>query len=189
MAYRSIAYPTMNLYCPGCGQTDAVQKVSSIVSAGTTTAQQFGVAPNLAGNGFYVIGARETSASNLARRLSPFPSRPGGVGIRIALVLVVLFLGGLMAGGLSLFVGTPEFGRFACGNWVLGILFTAFMISFLQLRSIARIRSRQETYDEAMRQAYARWRQLYYCARDDVVFSPEERVAVPVEYLGSYLYD
>jgi hypothetical protein len=185
-------YPHLSVrphaYCPQCGQIDAVRKVSSIASTGTRTAHQFGIAPDLNSNGFYMIGSQETSVSDLARRLSPFPQRPGGIGIKVTLVLMTLLLGGVMAGGLSLLVVTPQFGRFACGNWVLSILVTTIILSFLELQSIAQVRRRQEAYDEAMERAIARWKQLYYCSRDDIAFNPSENTLVPVEALNFYLF-
>jgi hypothetical protein len=174
--------------CPQCGQIDAVRKVSSIVSEGNTTTDQFGVAPSLTGNSFYVVGAHGSSTTDLARRLAPRPPRPGGVGLRMALAAIALLVGGLMAGGLSIFVVAPEFGLFGCGNWVLGILVVTALLTLWPLLGIARIRREQKAYDLAMERARGKWSQLYYCGRDDIVFEPGERLVLGVSQLGSYLY-
>lgn len=151
--------------CPQCGQLDAVRKVSSIVSEGSSTTQMFGVAPSLTGSSFYVVGAHGSSTTDLARRLAPAPQRPGGIGLRITLAAIALMVGGFMAAGLSAFVVTPEFGRFACGNWVLGIFVTTALLTLWPLVSISRIRREQEAYDLAMERARGKWSRLYYCGR------------------------
>lgn len=174
--------------CPQCGQMDAVRKVSSIVSGGSSTTDQFGVAPNLTGRSFYVVGTHGSSTTELARQLSPQLRRPGGVGGRLALAGMALLLGGLMAAGLSVFVVTPEFGSFGCGNWVLGILVVTSLLTLWPLAGIARVRRKQQAYDLLMERARSKWSQLYYCGRDDVVFEPHQRLAMPVQQIGSYLY-
>lgn len=93
-----------------------------------------------------------------------------------------------MAGGLSIFVVTPQFGQFACGNWVLGILLVTMTLAFLQLRGIAEVRSKQAAYDEATKRARAKWKQLYYCSRDDIVFNPDEHTLMPIQSLQAYIY-
>ncbi len=175
--------------CPQCGQIDAVRKVSSVVSEGNTTTQQFGLAPNLTGRSFYLIGTQGTSTTDLAMRLSPQGRRPGAVGLRIALALLSLLAGGVLAIGLSLFAVTPEFGLFACGNWVVGILAVTAVFTVLPLLGIPQAIRKQERYDAALNRARVKWTQLYYCARDDIVFDPGRNVPMPIHDLDSYLYN
>ncbi len=174
--------------CPQCGQVDAVRKVSSIVSEGTTQTQQFGVAPNLAGSDFFLVGLQGSSVTNLAQRLAPPAQRPGGIGIRLFMAAAAFVLGSTMACGLAMFAGTPEFGRFACGNWVLGIALLAAVLIILPLSGIPKIRQKQATYGRMMYQAHLRWDRLYYCSRDDVTFTPDQNVVIPIQYLSQYLY-
>src|SRR3954468_20178794 len=94
--------------CPVCGQTDAVRKVSSVVSEGTSSTDQFGVAPNLLGRDLYVLGSQGTMVTELAQRLTPTTKRPGGIGLRIGLAAIALSVASTMACGLSAFVVRPE---------------------------------------------------------------------------------
>ena len=93
-----------------------------------------------------------------------------------------------MACGLSTFAVTPEFGRFACGNWVLGIALLAAALAILPLSGIPRIRQKQAYYDRMIEQASARWSRLYYCGRDDITFNPDHNLVIPVHELSAYLY-
>jgi hypothetical protein len=181
-------YATLCAICPHCRQTDAVRKVSALVSEGTTRSEQLGVAPNLMGSDIFLVGMHGTSRTDLAERLAPRVRRPGGVGWRVFFAVVAIFLGSAMACGLSLFAVTPEFGRFACGNWVLGILVVAGVGGLVPLLGIPRVSREQTAYDAMMERARARWNSLYYCGRDDVVFNPGERAAIPVPALSTYLY-
>lgn len=174
--------------CPRCGQIDAVRKVSSIVSEGTSSTQQVGVAPNLMGTDLFLVGLQGSSATALAQRLAPRVPRPGGIGLRMFLAVTAILVGSVMACGLSLFAVTPEFGRFACGNWVLGIAIVAGVAALLPMLGIPGIRRKQAVYDTMMAHAQNRWGQLYYCARDDVTFNPEEGMTIAIADLRSYLY-
>jgi hypothetical protein len=174
--------------CPHCGQTDAVRKVSAVVSEGTTWSEQMGVAPNLLGSDLYLVGMHGTAMTRLAERLAPQVRRPGGVGWRVFAAAVAVLLGSTMACGLSTFAVTPEFGRFACGNWVLGILLVAGIGTVVPLLSIRGVRRQQAAYDAMMERARARWGALYYCARDDVAFDPAQSTVIPISALSAYLY-
>lgn len=174
--------------CPRCGQLDAVRKVSGVVSEGTSLIEQVGVAPSLMGTDFYLIGMQGSSRTNLAQRLAPPARRPGGIGWRVFLAGAAILLGSIMACGLSMFAVTPEFGRFACGNWVLGILVVAGMGGITPLLGIPGVRRKQTAYDVMMEAARAKWSRLYYCTRDDIAFSPDEGTVVSIPSLSSYLY-
>ncbi len=126
--------------------------------------------------------------TELAQRLTPAAKRPGGIGLRIGLAASALFVGSAMACGLSAFVVTPEFGRFACGNWVLGIAAVAAALMSWLLAGIPRIRQRQAEYDSMMQEASERWQRLYYCSRDDVTFDAGQGLVIAVPDLSQYLY-
>jgi hypothetical protein len=174
--------------CPQCRQIDAVRKVSSIVSEGTSSTQHLGIAPNLTGADFYLVGMQGSSMTDLAQRLAPPARRPGGIGARVFLAAITTLLGSIMACGLSVFTVTPEFGRFACGNWVLGIALVTAILAFLPLAGIGGIRRKQAAYDRMIDLARSRWDHLYYGGRDDITFNPEHQVVIPIHNLGRYLY-
>ena len=174
--------------CPVCGQIDTVRKVTTIVSEGTTSTEQIGIVPDLTGRDFYLLGMRGTGMTEQAQRLAPQPKRPGGIGPRIFLAAAAFLVGGAMACGLSMFVVTPEFGQFACGNWVIGISLVAAALGTIALSGIPGIRQKQALYDRMMEQASMRWSSLYYCNRDDITFNPEQNLVVPVRDLSTYLY-
>lgn len=174
--------------CPVCGQIDAVRKVSYVVSEGTSSTEQLGVAPNLTGRDFYLVGMKGSAVTELAQRLAPPAQRPGGIGLRIFLAAAAFLVGSTTACGLSLFTVTPEFGRFACGNWVLGIALICAALVIWPLSSISKIRRKQAYYDTMMKQARSRWNRLYYCTRDDITFNPDQNIVIPVHDLSAYLY-
>lgn len=174
--------------CPRCGQIDAVRKVSAVVSEGTTSSEQIGIAPNLMGSDLYLVGLQGSSRTKLAQRLAPQARRPGGVGWRIFLAAAAVLVGSMMACGLSVFVVAPEFGRFACGNWVLGIMVLAGLGGIAPLLGIPKVRKQQAAYDAMMEGARAKWGRLYYCTRDDVAFDPDGSTMIPIPALSSYLY-
>lgn len=178
-----------SVVCPQCGQIDAVRKVSAVVSEGTSSTEQLGIAPNLIGSDLYLIGMQGSSVTNLAQRLTPAQRRPGGIGLRLFLAGAAMFIGSIMACGLSVFSVTHEFGRFACGNWVLGIGVVTAALTLLSLVGIPQITRKQAEYDWMMDRVRGRWGQLYYCARDDVAFNPQEGVLIPISGLSAYLYE
>lgn len=58
--------------------------------------------------------------------------------------------------------------------------------------SVAQLKIRQAEADRNLphwERAMSRWEKLYYCSRDDIVFIPNEKRAVPLAFLNDYLYN
>lgn len=53
---------------------------------------------------------------------------------------------------------------------------------------VKRIQLERQRIYEAWQRAFSRWKNLYYCARDDVVFIPGEGDSAPLQMLEDYLY-
>jgi hypothetical protein len=80
------------------------------------------------------------------------------------------------------------------GLVVLGLLVWAgFAVKRRYARDMAHYRDKKETYERdelrPYQRAEERWKQLYFCKRDGVVFIPEENKAIPIEDMGKYLRD
>src|SRR5581483_11491643 len=77
-----IQMPAEPVICPKCGRTDAVRKVTSILSTGTVTTDTrgFGLTDDERGLKFVDVYTSSTSQSGLAARLSPpvEPRKPSG---------------------------------------------------------------------------------------------------------------
>jgi len=95
--------------------------------------------------------------------------------------------------GLALAVAAAIVGLFALGFVALGIFLTvrasrpnANVTARYQgqLEAVKREHARiQGSYEHAM----ARWKELYYCARDDCVFIPGENSSAPLSKMNEYL--
>lgn len=177
--------------CPGCGQIDAVQRVSSIVGAGTATGaytgNTSGVSYNFGqGGGFGVaqgqVNLSGSSQTLLAQRLTlPAYSKQDEMGTFLAGALIFCGLG-----GVTLFIQTVTPGLAgliaAVVFLVLGI--GSFGLSFEEHK-------KTNHFLAAMRPIWSRaaqiWSYLYYCHRCDAIFLPGEAVLYPPEEVRSYL--
>jgi hypothetical protein len=197
-----------SIVCPQCQQIDMVQKVSSIYTSGTsstkTTGSSVGVGVPLGkGSSATVMpmfhSMQGTNQSYLSARLSPppQPARPP-LWLQVLLILGSLLLGapcvccGTGVGGaeLSNLALSGNFsqssGQMALGSFVVaGLLLVGAIVV-----SVAMYRPKKKQYDANMadRQiAVAKWNQLYYCARDDLVFDPGASLSFAPEAMNSYL--
>lgn len=162
--------PPPKFACPVCRQADQLQKVSTVVEAGTVTAQHDPWA------------ARETSRmTNLASRLSPPPPVVDHVlWRRLPYALLAMSLLVLAAcviptlSGEESFEGTPPALSIIC----LLVFAVPCLLSWKPLKQRhAALVNQAEAREEILQ----RWQALYYCHRDDVVFDVDR----PERYVRS----
>jgi hypothetical protein len=194
--------------CPKCGRADAIRKVTSIVSAGTTQYQSVGYGTaDIQGETHYVDTLSHGSASTgLANRLSA-PRRPGKpsdfgcaavlLTMRVGMSLVVLVVIGVVS-----FCSLPLLYEsvYRDSNWLILVPILIFAGAVIRLlwwigsnvvREVSTIRHNRLNYPsevERWERAMERWRELYYCYRDDGVFIPAQTRFIPVEQLRAFLY-
>lgn len=178
--------------CPKCCQVDSVQKVSSVVGAGTATGTFAGstsaVGYSYSNQGGYTTLAG-TSQTSLAQRLSrpnqPVYGNPWGCGI-ISVIGTLFFLGGAFSIQLLYILSdtspgvtrpTPEqVPEILIAAILSAIIFwggAIWIISYTERTAS----TRRTEHNAAMRrweQACRQWDKLYYCFRNDVVFIPDE---------------
>jgi hypothetical protein len=186
--------------CPECGQTDLVEKASTLYLAGTEMKYRRSKknpgevqppepsgenAPIQLSPGFRDLSAAELQA--LARRLAPpatkkeAPVRPINPDWAVAAVsmIVPLFLYQII---------TTQVGMLPV---VLLALAAFYGFYFWQRKNIlARFDARQEkerSKVEQVKQSIQRWMSLYYCGRDDCVFDPSRKVSAPADQLNGIL--
>ena len=148
--------------CPICHSSDRIEKASSVVRQGTGLV----VLPNVTGTHPFLSG--------LAQALSP-PSPPKAATYQDAVVntigswligaLVLLTISGLRSIG---YLGIPD----APADLAMAVTLAWFglaipLISFLKT---AREEKKAQEWLPRYEQARARWENVYYCSRDDVVF-------------------
>lgn len=192
--------------CPKCQRSDRVQKVSTIVAQGTKVVEEergYFVETDH-GPDFIPSPYNSVARTALARKLAPpakppqrksngcvaalFLSRLGAV-LLVSLILVMLFfctypfLAATYTQNNVLFIGVLVFGIAIIGLTLLW----AVRAGWKQSRSTAEWNN---SYDARVREweaAYARWKQLYYCFRDEVVFIPGHSTLMAAEQVQNYL--
>lgn len=199
--------PESRIVCPKCGRADAVRKVTSIVSEGTFTTDVSGLGVATSDHGGELVGmmGSATSRSILTARLAP-PVKPvqafgyGWVGVflfsRIGLGLFTLALIlAIVACSFPILVGTYRENPALVLLPILGV--TVFVVLLLRWIFVSLMREVRKTRDgragypaevETWERAYARWKELYYCSRDDGVFLLNQTVLVPSAQMKPYLY-
>lgn len=185
-----------NYNCPQCGQVDRVEKVSALVGAGTSAGLYGG--PALGSN--VLVGASQTAMS---QKLSP-PTKPSyqspwgcvssfvtGVGICLGTIFLIILFVQLQRASSA---GIPIDSRFLTNLMIfLAMLITPFIISFLIIILKATTAKQRkitfETEYPRWQHAIAKWNELYYCARNDVIFIPgKPQDCVPVSQMSKLLY-
>jgi predicted RNA-binding Zn-ribbon protein involved in translation (DUF1610 family) len=195
--------------CPKCNRNDQVRRVSAIVKSqiqhldGTTVIED----SYRDRNGHWHSTTRSMpftgkQSSELARQLSspPKPDKPRGLGWLLwvgvlSSTLLALFLA---VNGLAIFVVsliTPDFEAgetlLASGGCIITSVIVALGIPFFVLQHRKAIRKATPAYEKEMsawRRAMEKYRHLYYCFRDDVVFDPEAGATFDSTRLMGYLY-
>lgn len=174
-------------HCPVCHNIDAVTKVSSIVDSGSATSVGYHTAGRFSGTSV------TTSTTALARTLAP-PSLPrfrvaaegyNGCAIPLLMLLGLCFvvMGWLL--GLPTTGGPPTNSNFLSLPLILvGLGFILYPIIGFIVVTLIRYEKRPR-----WEQARATWEQLYYCARNDVVFLPgTPQHCVPASRISTLLY-
>src|SRR5581483_9297930 len=201
-----IQMPAEPVICPKCGRTDAVRKVTSILSTGTVTTDTrgFGLTDDERGLKFVDVYTSSTSQSGLAARLSPpvEPRKPSGnptifLFMRIGIALIgLVFLAAAFTCASTVLLFTSTVGRLlivaALVVFIVAFVFAVRWVIFGSWRDRHKIRQEREQYParhERWQRAYERWQQLYYCARDDGVFLPGATILMPVDRMNELLHN
>ena len=182
---------TQPIRCPKCGRADVVRKVSAIVTEGTRTSDASGIALGLGERSLDLMPfvGTSTSRSMLAAKLAPpaKPVKPLGYGLAaiymVGRLMLVLFVGLLIAG--TALVSLPLLMNSYSANRTLLLAPIAVIALFIvgaffwfvrsAVRDVRAVQSDWTSYGTRLqewRSADERWEELYYCARDDSVFSP-----------------
>lgn len=181
---------TQPIRCPECGRDDAVRKVSVIVTEGTRTSETAGIALGLGDRSLDLmpfVGA-SISRSMLAAKLAPpaKPAKPLGYGwtavFMVGRLTVMLFVGLLMAGtalaSLPLLMNSYSANRTLLlaplATIALFVLGASLWIVRSAVRDVRAARNNRDSYEtrlQAWRRSMDHWQSLYYCARDDRLFT------------------
>jgi hypothetical protein len=162
------------LKCPKCRQIDMVQKVSTLYDGGISKAQ---------------YQAREAVIQTaISKKLAPpsKPTPPSNDDWRLA-----FFVGAI--GLFALFVITPAIvnpNERSQGLMVsLGIVGFAVLLVILAVTTTGKAKRQFESDISKWYRAMKIWNELYYCARDDVVFIPGESHVIPAYQMTSFLWE
>lgn len=170
--------------CPVCGQSDQVEKASTLylIGIGLNQDQSQGQVSNP-----NVRSKPTPSQRALSRRLAPpasgkqviiRPIHPDMVVVAFSLIAPV-FLYGILSSQRVMFLP------------VLAVLAIFYGFYFWKRKTmIARFEDQQasrQAADERVKRGVERWMKLYYCSRDDGLFVPGSDELVPVDQIAGYL--
>jgi hypothetical protein len=207
---------TMLSNCPICSKDDKVEKVSAIVASqthrvagGSHESQVYVDKDGKTKERSVYVPYSGTQTSALAQKLAlptpPFPWLDAFYSIAklIARLLVpfgklvlVICVGGIVVIILSnLKILQPQLGL----DLIPTVLFFAvfYGIAPIVIGKYAKnwLTRKQKTHEEQQRLIAARWqaasdrwKRLYYCYRDDVVFLPDENTSTPSSQVQSYIF-
>lgn len=187
-----MTFPGPALACPHCHQLDHVQKVSSIVAAGTITTTKLepmigvgvplgssgGIAPLTVG----VTTLHGTAQSGLSQRLALPPPNPRAYLHRTLYTMIVL--GGLLALGTLL---GNRMGLLPDSDLspLIGVL-AAWALALILVGVGQQLRAAKDR--PAWYTAHAAWQELSYCWRCDGIFLPEVSLSlIPAEQMRATL--
>ncbi len=201
--------------CPQCGHDDQIRKVPSIVAEGISEVRMSGVTGGVAhaGDQWGVYSGSSTqsgvASTVLAQRLSPppKPEGPGGFEWMLAKFGMITGVGG--AGWVlallctlsspnnhNLFLYRPhstDIGDILGGILFLGCFFgvpsiVLFVLSLRWRRKLNQEKRQAADQVPLWEQALERWNQVYYCARDDIVFDPATGEWCSPAHFHEFLY-
>lgn len=124
---------------------------------------------------------------SLAKKLTP-PSSGKGAPFRPIHPDLVILVFSLITPLFLFRIYTTQVGMLP---WILLLL--AGFIGFYYVKRKSLItkfeaqRLAQKTAEDRIQKGIKRWMQLYYCARDDIVFNPLEAESIPVDMINGYL--
>lgn len=178
--------------CPQCGQSDQVEKVSTVYMEGIGSGRlgRLALSGNLSTTDLpgRVTAIPTQELALLSRKLAPPSSGKREVTRLIHPDLVVLvfsailpvFLAGIASTQGALFIPVLLF--------ILGF----YVIYFWRRKAlIARFESQKKDRQSAVRRAeraIGRWMNTYYCARDEVVFEAGKPFTMPVDEMNEMLF-
>ena len=177
--------------CPTCGQTDQVEKVSTLylVGIGLNRQPQPGKAPlDLLPVNPWVSALPPAELAALARRLKPPSSGKQGFSrpLHPDMIVVVFSL------VLPIFLYGMWTSQRPVLPVVIAILVCAYALYFWQRKAIlARFQRNQasrQSAEERARRGVERWMSLYYCHRDDGVFPAHSGQLIPTDQMPGYLF-
>lgn len=173
--------------CPQCGGGGCVEKVSTIYLVGIGLNTQ-AVEINSSGRPvkYNLVELTEAERRNLARRLKPPASRRRIQSRPLHPDLIVITFSLL----IPLFVLEIYNTQIKSFLPVLGMLGLVYGFYFWKRKAIiAGYQSRQsaqQANDELVRQGIERWMKLYYCAQDDIVFTPDSSDSLPADRISEF---
>jgi uncharacterized membrane protein len=190
----------MSTVCPICGNDDAIQKLTAIVSSGEASGTFSGPSVGVVrvegkwgtAGGYTTLSG--TTKTALAQRLSPPPEPALGMrGLRLKILAILLPFGGAFICGvctLASVVSLPATAILAIGGIVYFVITIAATIILWQRGITAKAEDETKYADEkaAWDQAMEKYSRAYYCFRDHMVFDPGKGQICQPESLQEYLY-
>lgn len=178
---------TGDLNCPNCHQVDSVQKVTSIVSAGTSTEHYSGHIGGLFHPIDEHVSGSTTTKTELSKRLAgpakPYYSSAWGCWSKgLVALLILLGLSSLIAGTAQSGLGT---------GLIIGLLYGGIEAIAIFVWKHYTTKSRRANCQVEYlywQKTMAKWEQVYYCHRCDGVFVPGRAELAPVSEMSSFLY-
>lgn len=174
--------------CPACGQSDQVEKVSTLYLVGIGLDRQPKDLPELPQASTWVSALPEDELRLLARRIKPpssgkqgftRPLHPDMVVVVFSLVLPVFVYGILTSQrSVALPVLLVVAGAYAAYLWKRKAIIDRFQ----------RNQEKRLSADARARRGVERWMRLYYCNNDDGVFEPQSRELIPADQMPGYLF-
>lgn len=171
--------------CPSCGQSDQVDKVSTIYLAGIG---QDRLPANAEPIRLQLQEITPDELRRLSRRLKPpasnrrAPTRPIHPDMMVVTFSLILpfFLYGIYQSQANILLP------------VLAVLAGFYALYLWKRRLIIARFERQvaagKATDERIRRGIERWMKLYYCVRDDAVFEIGKSELVPADQMDWYLF-
>ncbi len=177
------------LKCQKCRQLDMVQKLSVLYQAGTSKVQyQTWMPPPAGTNWAPLLTKREgTNQTALSARFAP-PSKPSLEVVKpppfesrpFLMIALPLLMVGLVMSLRSSFL-------------FLACLFFGLALIPIIIGLVRQQQGKERIWRESVlprwKRAMTKWNSLFYCARDDGVFLPEDGVWVSAERFWTFLWE
>jgi hypothetical protein len=179
------------IICPECGSGDRVEKVSAIYVTGLeakrkpAAAQEHGQGGTRLNPALSDIPAAELT--RLSRRLAP----PAGekqtlrsvhpdLAVLVFSLVALIFLYGMLTSQQGMLIPA------------LALLTVGYAIYFWKRKGLMEKfeyqRTEQRDAAKVIRRGIERWMRLYYCVRDDGVFTPGDEHLTPADQISGYLF-
>ncbi len=178
--------------CPVCGESDRVFKVSRIyidALAAFNKSPEDSVLPELTGKAVDDPGVNLLKIQAVRTFVNNFSPPSGGRQVArqihpdlimaVLALLAVFFM-------IQIYESQPSFFLIALA--VLVAVYVGYY--FLRRGIIARFnqqKDKEQNEKRRLERAIERWMKLYFCARDEGVFDPEQNRLIPLEQMDLYL--